>query len=194
VAALVSHLDPHHGPRFDTVPEPTIEPAQRLRVRAACATRVAKSKVMSRPASASPKARPFNSTMSAPCNFSARHPWIESGVTATGEKAEAGFDWKKPNPLASSPGIRLLSETSLQSITRRIAAAASSRLAPRGTSPVTTAISASKSRPQAASPSGIGSRGPRKPSEPPWYIRGSVQKLSGSSAPRAFRTSATWFT
>ena len=40
----------------------------------------------------------------------------------------------------------------------------------------------------------IGSRGGRKASEPPWYISGSVQKLSGISAPRALRTSSTWFT
>ena len=37
-------------------------------------------------------------------------------------------------------------------------------------------------------------RGPRKPSEPPWYISGSVQKLGGISAPRALRTSSTWLT
>ena len=60
------------------------------------------------------------------------------------------------------------------------------------TSPVTTTTSASRSQPQLSSASGIGSRGLRKPSEPPWYIRGSVQKLSGISAPRAFRTSSTW--
>ena len=38
---------------------------------------------------------------------------------------------------------------------------------------------------------GIGSRGPRKESEPPWYMSGSVQKISGISAPRALRTSST---
>ena len=40
-----------------------------------------------------------------------------SGVTATGEKAEDGFDWKKPKPLASSAGIRLRKDTSLASTT-----------------------------------------------------------------------------
>ncbi len=33
--------------------------------------------------------------------------------------------------------------------------------------------------------------GPRKASDPPWYISGSVQKLAGISAPRALRTSST---
>ena len=89
------------------------------------------------------------------------------GERMTGEKALAGFDWKKPKFLPSSAGIRFRRLTSLHSITRRIAARASSRLAPIGTSPVTTAISPSRSQPQASSLSGIGSRGPRKPSEPP---------------------------
>ena len=59
---------------------------------------------------------------------------------------------------------------------------------------VITAISPSMSQPQASSRSGMASRGARKPSEPPWYIRGSVQKLAGMSAARACRTRATWFT
>ncbi len=36
-----------------------------------------------------------------------------------------------------------------------------------------------------------GARAPRRSSLPPWYISGSCQKLSGSSAPRALRTSST---
>jgi len=63
--------------------------------------------------------------------------------------------------------------TSLTSITSRMALAASSGVAPRGTSPVTTVTSASMSMPQ-ASLATMGARGAMKPSLPPWYISGSV--------------------
>jgi hypothetical protein len=43
-----------------------------------------------------------------------------------------------------------------------------------GTSPVTTAISASKSMPKASLGTTTGSQGPMKSSLPPWYISGSV--------------------
>ena len=43
-----------------------------------------------------------------------------------------------------------------------------------GTSPVTTASSASKSIPKASSGQTTGSQGPKKSSLPPWYISGSV--------------------
>jgi len=39
-----------------------------------------------------------------------------SGVTATGENALEGLPWKKPKPLASSPGISLRRLTSLTSM------------------------------------------------------------------------------
>ena len=68
------------------------------------------------------------------------------------------------------------------------------RDAPRGTSPVTTTISASRSQPQLSSASGMGARGGSISSDAPWYMSGSVQKVSGISAPRALRTSWTWFT
>jgi hypothetical protein len=58
--------------------------------------------------------------------------------------------WKKPKPLASSAGIRLRRLTSLASISRRMPSSACSGVAPIGTSPVTTAISASKSMPKAS--------------------------------------------
>jgi len=90
--------------------------------------------------------------------------------------------------------MRLRKLTSLTITTSRIAAAASSREAPIGTSPRITATSPSKSMPQASLTIAIGSRGPRNESEPPWYISGSVQNEAGISAPRAFRTSSTWFT
>ena len=65
---------------------------------------------------------------------------------------------------------------------------------PIGTSSVTTATSASRSMPQSSLVASIGSRGPTKLSEAPWYMSGSVQNRSGSSAPRAFLTSSTWVT
>ena len=177
------------------MPDPTIVPAPSLRVLAACAISVPKSKVISSPASARPNGLSLRSTLSVRWSLPSFHQSPSaSGVTNTGEKDDAGFDWKKPNPLANSPGIRLRRETSLVSPTSRTAASASSRLAPCATSPVTTTTSASRSQPQASSASGIGSRAPRKPSEPPWYISGSCQNVSGISAPRAWRTSATWFT
>ena len=83
---------PPSAPRFDTVPDPMIVPAVRLRVLAAWAIRVPKSKVMSTPASASPSGLPFSSTSSLPCSLPSFQPRRASGVTATGEKAEAGLD------------------------------------------------------------------------------------------------------
>ena len=91
-------------------------PAARWRVRAAWAMRRGKSKVISCPASARPKGWPFRSTFSTPCSFAPSHPGRSSTDTATGEQAQAGFDWTKPKPLASSPGIRFRSEMSFRSI------------------------------------------------------------------------------
>ncbi len=48
---------------------------------------------------------------------------------------------------------------------------------PIGTSSVITATSASRSMPKASSATSIGSVGPRKPSEAPWYIKRIVQEL-----------------
>jgi hypothetical protein len=152
-----------------------------------------KSKVISCPASARPNGSPFRSTFRTPCSFAPSQPGRSSTDTATGEQAQAGFDWTKPKPFDSSPGMRVLSETSLSSITNRIARAASSGVAPIRTAPVITATSASKSMPQAGSPT-MSSPGPRNPSDPPWYMSGSVQNEAGISAPRARRTSSTWFT
>ncbi len=115
-------------------------------------------------------------------------------MTATGEKALAGLDWKKPKFLASSFGIRLRKLTSFTSITSLMCLPASSAVVPYGTSSVITATSASKSMPQASSAARIGSVGPMKLSEPPWYISGSVQNDGGISAPRALRTSSTCVT
>ena len=83
---------------------------------------------MSSPASARPKGLPLRSTISLRWSLPSRHQSPSaSGVTNTGEKALAGLDWKKPKPLASSPGIRLRSDTSLVRPTSRTAASASSR-------------------------------------------------------------------
>ena len=104
-----------------------IVPAASGRVLAAWAISVGKSKVMSTPALARPNGLPLRSTLSGRCSLppSQASP-SSSGVTATGEKAEDGFDWKKPKPLASSAAIRPRSDTSLTSMTRRIASRASS--------------------------------------------------------------------
>ncbi len=169
-----------------------IEPASSSRVFARWAISCAKSKTMSVPASGRPKGLPFNATSSSRWTLAALQAApSSSGVTATGEKAEAGLDWRKPKPLASSPGIRLRRLTSLTSISRRTAFSHCAGVAPIGRSPVTTATSASKSMPQSSLAAKIGSQGPAKLSEPPWYISGSVQNSGGNSAPRALRTSST---
>ncbi len=54
-----------------------------------------------------------------------------SGVTAKGEKAVAGFDWKKPKPLASSAGTRLRKVRSLARHRSRTWRAASAARGPR---------------------------------------------------------------
>ena len=129
------------------------------------------------------------------CTRPSRHaPPSSSGVTANGENAVAGFDWKKPNPLASSSGTRLRSVMSLASISRRTCAArlgrASSRAACRRGSP------RPRSRSRAPTPdrragcrrAGRAAR-PSRPGRPADRSPASA----GGSAPRALRTSRTWF-
>src|ERR1700737_966083 len=103
-------------------------PAPKGLVLAGCAIKAGKSKFMPVPASARPNGLPLRLTSKGRCK---RPPSQEApssfGVTATGEKAEDGFDWKKPKPLASSAGIRLRKETSLARKMRAIAVAASAR-------------------------------------------------------------------
>ena len=66
--------------------------------------------VMSSPALGAPNRAPFRCTASGRCTLPSVHASpSSSGVTATGEKAVAGFDWKKPKLLASSAGMRLRS-------------------------------------------------------------------------------------
>jgi hypothetical protein len=126
-------------------------PARTLRVLAMWAISWPKWKVMSGPASHMPTLRPFQLLCSARCTRPlAQASPSSSGVTATGLKAVAGLLWKKPKPLASSFGIRLRRLQSLASITSRTPSSACSGVAPIGTSPVTTAISASKSMPHSS--------------------------------------------
>src|SRR5260221_282430 len=80
------------GSRFDTVPEPMMLPASSSRVRAAWAIKVGKSKFMSVPAFGLPSSVPLRWLISGrwtvrPSQAAPR----SSGVTATGEKAVAGF-------------------------------------------------------------------------------------------------------
>ena len=98
-----------------------IEPAPSGRVFAAWAIRAPKSKVMSITRMNAPEWLAIQINMqeamelaAIPCCPSS------SGVTATGEQAEAGFDWKKPKPLASSAVIRPRKDTSFTNMTRRI--------------------------------------------------------------------------
>ncbi len=180
---------------FETVPEPTMLPATRSRVFARCAISLPNENVMSTPAFGRPNGVPFRCTTSGRWTLPSCHARpSSSGVTATGEKPDAGFDCRKPKPFASSAGIRLRRLTSLTSITRRTCASAAASSVPIGTSPVTTATSPSKSIPQASSASTMSSRAPSMWSEAPWYISGSVQNSGGIVAPRALRTSSTWLT
>ena len=87
---------------------------------------------------------------------------------ANGEKAVAGFDWKKPNPFFSSGVTRFRYVTSLASMNKRTWGPALCAVVPIGTSPSTTQTSASKSSPHADSGSLSGSRGPSRMPDPPW--------------------------
>ncbi|MNT11169.1 hypothetical protein D3C72_1460360 [compost metagenome] len=151
------------------VPLPTTVPARRLRVLATWAINWPKWKVMSGPASHMPTLRPFQLVCSVRWTRPPRHASpSSSGVTATGLNAVAGLLCTKPKPLESSAGMRLRRLTSLASINRRTSSSASSGLVPMATSPVMTAISASKSMPMASLATTMSSQGPRKSSLPPW--------------------------
>ncbi|KAG1488882.1 hypothetical protein G6F52_013802 [Rhizopus delemar] len=130
------------------VPAPTMVPAPSGRVLAACATSWAKLNCMSTPASGAPNHVPLIWVSSGRCTLlSCQAAPSSSGVTNTGESAERGLDCRKPKPLASSPGIRLRSETSLTRPTSWIWPAACSGVAATGTSSVMTTISASRAMP-----------------------------------------------
>jgi hypothetical protein len=94
-------------------------PAPSRRVRAAWAISWPKSNCMSMPALGLPQQRSLTKQDSGRYTLPSRQASpSSSGVTATGEAADAGFDWKKPKPLASSTGIRLRSDTSFTSSNR----------------------------------------------------------------------------
>src|SRR6202045_4656991 len=117
---------PPSAPLLETVLEPTMVPAPKVLVLAACAIKAGKSKFMPVPASARPNGLPLRLTSKGRCKRPPSQDGPNSlGVTATGEKAEDGFDWKKPKPLPSSAGIRLRKEISLARTIRAIAAGAS---------------------------------------------------------------------
>ena len=97
-------------------------------------------------------------------------------MTATGEKAEDGLRLEEAEALGELGRDEVAQRHVVDQHDQADRGRGLLRDAPIGTSPVITAISASKSMPQASSGSAIGSRGPRKASEPPWYISGSVQK------------------
>ena len=156
---------------------------------------VGKSNVMSTPQFGWPNISLLRCVVNGKCNFEPSHASpSSSGVTATGENALEGLEPKKPKPFASSPGIKLRKETSFTNIIKMMCFAASWASAPIGTSLVITATSDSKSIPNFSEATKISSLGPMKASEPPWYIRGSVQKVAGISAFLALRTNSTWLT
>ena len=180
------HAEPRDRSALEIVPEPMMVPAPSGRVRAAWAISWGKSKFMSVPALGVPISLPLCSTMMSAVTLAPSHAVPKaSGVTAAGANDVGGLDWKKPNPLPSSPGIRLRRLTSLQMVTSLMWLAAICGLTPIGTSSVITATSASKSMPQSSSAISMSSTGPSMVSEPPWYISGSSRKLAGISAPRA---------
>jgi len=106
---------------FDTVPEPMMLPARTLRVLHRCEISWGKLNTMSTPACGCPTSLPFQVERSGRCTLPPFHASPNSsGVTATGEKLIAGFDCRKPDPFASSGGIRLRSETSFTGISSLI--------------------------------------------------------------------------
>jgi hypothetical protein len=114
-----------------------------------------------------------------------------SGVTSTGESAEAGFGLDEAEALGELGGDEVAQDTSL---TRPISLMCSS--ASRGDAARHVVGDDHRLRPRGRSPSFVGERDrvarASSSSEPPWYMSGSVQKLSGISAPRAFAgTSST---
>ena len=105
---------------LETVPEPMIVPAPR-RAGSRCVRdeRAGSRTSCRRPHSAGRRGLPLRVESSGRCSLPASHASpSSSGVTATGESVEEGFDWKKPKPFPSSVGMRLRSDTSLTRTTR----------------------------------------------------------------------------
>ncbi len=113
---------------------------------------------------------------------------VRPASTATGEKAEAGFAWKKPKPLASSPGIEIAQRDVVDQhhqpdVRARLVGVDAHRHVAGDHRDLGLEIDAPAFL---GAGSGRGRRGTR-PSRPD-TSGGSVQKLSGISAPRALRT------
>ena len=169
------HANPAERSWFEMVPVPIIVPAARSRVFAAWAMSSCNPNCASAPASGLPSCLPFTSHV--------RRRWMRpsfqrspssSGVAATGASAFAPLPFTKPNPFASSAGIRRRNETSFTSVRSRTAAAACTGVAPMGTSPTIATTSPSRSMPQSSESARIGSRGPIMAPAPPWYMSGSL--------------------
>ena len=160
---------------------------------AACAISSPKWNCISSPAWGWPMSLSFSQTCMGRCSLPPRqYGCSSSGVTSTGDSAEAGLPCRKPKPLASSGSTTLRSVTSLTRPSSTMCRSASSAFTPRGTSLVITTISASRSTPRSSLAAVMGSRGPMKSSDAPWYMSGSVRKDGGIS-PRARRVRSTWF-
>ena len=179
--------------RFDTVPEPTMQPRVRRRLRAAWAISWPKWKFISPPCG-SPKRSPFHCTARRICTRPSRQALpSSSGVTATGAKAVEGLACRKPKPVAISCGPRARRLQSLTWTIRRTQPSAASGDTPIGTGPTTTPNSPSKSMPRASSGIGTSSCGPRKSSLAPWYITGTLSNFGMGGEPKACSISRPWF-
>ena len=150
------HETPRARSAFDTVPLPRIVPAVNARVRAMWAMRSKNEKCISPGVGIADQRAVVGS--------SARGRWTRpsrqaapssSGVTANGENAVAGFDWKKPKPLRELVGHQVAQRDVVgQHQQPDVRRARRRRVVPCGVSPRIAATSLSKSSPQA----GIGER------------------------------------
>ncbi len=95
----------------DSVPDPTIVPATRSRVRAACVTSSWKPNAISARPFTRPNRSPFHSIASvASSRLSDQAAPSASGVTANGAMLHAGFAWIQPKPVFISTGAILRSD------------------------------------------------------------------------------------
>ena len=181
---------------FDTVPEPMMVPATSGRVLAAWAISVGKSKVMSTPASARPKGLPLSCDQQRQMQLAAV-PGVAQLVRRDRDRREGrrGLRLEEAEALGEFGRDQVAQRHVVDQhdepdrCTRLVAARAHRHVVDDDRD-----LGLEIDAPGLVGHAGSGRAAPRKPSEPPWYISGSVQKLAGISAPRALRTSSTWFT
>ena len=168
--------EPREVSTLDTVPDPTMVPAQKERVLQMCVMMSRKEKYISGPDSTSPNTSPFKMVFMLRCNRpSFQKSSISSGVT-TSENAVAGFELKNRNLLEF--WNQVAKGDVVAEHHQAIYLSTSAPLVPIGISSSTTQISDSKSHPQSKFLRGMSCVGRRKTLEPPWYTRGHF-KVSG---------------